>query len=537
MSEYNQATLTLLDCPVEILLKIFGHLDVYELVRARQICNYTQQAIDSSLEFLYSIDLKYFHAIPVTVPGSADTDVQGLRQSLRQRESAWQNAQYSSNALDPVPCPLVMYRWSSGVLGFPVAFLGRQVGQTKRILFLQPQPADGHSSAPNLRQWSCQVDHPFPHFNFSPAQDLMVYLAEAPWGANHAFDVCFRSLSEDNVHPEAVSPVLKAIDKDIDLELFNLFVQKSSIFGDYYGVLFRNVIRTNGAADFLQIWNWKSKDAFQCIEAFDLACDTMDFSFLTNEKILVANARELSLYSLVQSSNSLKITAKFSLPPLRSPFEYKYFNFTPIPFHAHAHNQMISFSMNISGGGLATDPCFTLFVERNALLELESTYTSRYGKATEDSPSLPWSSWGPNHTRSFVERSRDPCKHSVSGFRSVSLAGDRMSEREKRPLCIRDFNPHRVADFKAGNGSRLNQRLIEGEPTSSNMFLEPLGSGLPYLETITEEKFVATDMNVEANRVTLLMFETGRTFTMSQSGQGGPVKYENLQRFEVLDFQ
>ncbi|KAG2117749.1 hypothetical protein DEU56DRAFT_146364 [Suillus clintonianus] len=534
MSELNQATLTLLDCPVEILFKIFGHLDVYELVRARQICSYVQQAIDSSSEFLYSIDLVYFNAIPVTVRGSVDTDVQGLRQSLRQRESAWQNAQYSSNALDPVQCPLVMYRWSSGVLGFPVAFLGLQVEQIERIIFLQPQPADGHSSAPTMRQWSCQVDSPFPHFNFSPAQDLVVSTAEAPQGANHAFDISFRSLSEDNVHPEAASPVLKALNNEVDLELFNFFIQKSSIFGDYYGVLFRNAIRANGAAHFLQIWNWKSKDAFQCIEAFD---DTKDFIFLTNENILVANARELSLYSLVHSSNSLQITAKFSLPPLRSPFEYSDLNFTPIPFPAHTHNQIIAFSMNISGGGFAIDPCFTLFVERDTLLQLESTYTSRYGKATEDSPSLPWSSWGPNHTQSFVERSRDPCKHSVLGFRSVSLVGDRMSEREPRPLRIRDFNPHRVANFKAGNGSRLNQQLIEGETTSSNLFLEPLGSGLPYLQTTTEEKFVATDMNMEANRVTLLMFEMRPTYTMSQSGHESIVKCEHLQRFEVLDFQ
>ncbi|KAG2125471.1 hypothetical protein DEU56DRAFT_567452 [Suillus clintonianus] len=532
MSQFHQVSLTLLDLPVETLSEILGHLDVYELVRARQICNYVREAIDSSSELLYSIDLKYFNAIPDTLPASDGTDVPALRQSLRKSESAWQNAQYSSNILDPIPCPFV-YRWSSGVLGFP-----RE--QLQQITFLQPQPSDGHSSAPTLCQWSCQVDSEVSHFNFSPAQDLLILLTSAPRGANHAFDVSFRSLSENNVHPEAASAVIKALDNEVDFEFSDPYARKSSIFGDFYGVLFTNVDRAHDgeAADILQIWNWKTKDAFQCIEALDPACETMDFSFLTNDKLLVANARELSLYSLVHSSNSLQLTAKFSLPPLRYSSEYKYFNFNPIPFPAQTHNQIITFSMNILGGPVYGMPFFTFFIERNTLLELELNYTSRYGKATEDSPSLPWSSWGPNHTRSFEDHFPDPCKHSISGFRSVSLVGDRDSERESRSLCIRDFNPHRVADFKAGYGSRLNQRLIEGETTTnSDLFLEPLGSGLPYLETITKEKFVATDMNMEANRVTLMTFEMRRTITKPQAGQEGSVEFTALQGFEVLDFQ
>ncbi|KAG2121437.1 hypothetical protein DEU56DRAFT_834230 [Suillus clintonianus] len=532
MSQFNQDTMILLDFPVEILLKILGHLDVCELVRARQICNDVRQAIDSSSELLYLIDLEYFNAIPVTLPGSVDTGVPALRQSLRQSESAWQNAQYSSNVPEPIPYPPNMHRWSSGVLGFPVE-------QLQQIKFFQPQPAVDHSIVPTLRQWHCSVDSAVSHFNFSPAQDLVVLLAQAPPGANHAFDVSFRSLSEDGVHPDAASPVVKALDNEIDMNLFNPYTPKSSIFGDYYAVLFRGVAKANGGvADFLQIWNWKTRDAFQCIEAFNPACETMGFSFLTDDKLLVANARELSLYSLVHASNAIQLTAKFSLPPLRRSFEYTCVSFAPIPFPAHAHNQIIAFSMDISGGHLATKPCFTFFIERDALLELESTYTSHHGKASNRSPSLPWSSWGPTHTRSFEERSYDPCKHSVFGFRSVSFVGDRKSEQQPRPLCIRDFNPHRVADFKAGNGSRLNQRLIEGESSTSNLFSQPLGSGLPYIETITEEKFVATDMTMEANRITMLFFQVRRTLTFVHVGPGGTVEdREVLPGFEVLDFE
>jgi hypothetical protein len=349
---------------------------------------------------------------------------------------------------------------------------------------------------------------------------------------------------------------VKALDNEADLELLNPSTLRSSIFGDYYGVMFRNVNKANGGvADFLQIWNWKSKDAFQvsespgifvlrlmdhsdlqCLESFDTARKTMNFSFLTNEKILVVNTTELLLYSLVHSSNSLQLTAKFSLPALHSPFEYTCIGFSPVPSDARAHNRMVALSMDVSGGSLAKNPCFTSYIERNTLLELESTYVGRYGKASEDSPNLPWSSWGPNYTRSFEESSFDPCKHSVFGFRCASLVGGRNTQR---PLCIRDFNPHRVVDFKAGNGTRWNQRLVEGGEIlpSSGLFLEPLGSGLPYLETITEEKFLSTDLTMEANRVTLLSFEITSTIRMPHAGEQSFVEHKLLQGFEVLDFE
>ncbi|KAG1786436.1 uncharacterized protein HD556DRAFT_1049897 [Suillus plorans] len=534
MNQVHHIATRLLDSPIEIILDILSHLDVYDLVRARRVCNDIRQAIDSSSELLYSMDLEYFNAILVpSIPGS-DYSIPTLRKSLLQSESAWQKAEYSKRNPIAIPHPPSMHKWSCGVLGFPVE-------SPQQLMFFQPQLADGHSNTMNLRQWSCQLDSAaalrLVHYNFSLTEDLVTLIVGAPSGESHAYDVIFRSLSEDKVHREAAFPSVKALDNEVDLELLNPYTLRSSIFGDYYGVLFRSVNKANGGvADFLQIWNWKSKDTFQCLEVFDPACKTMNFSFLTNERILVVNARELLLYSLIHASNALQLTAKFSLPALHSPFEYACIGFSPIPSHACAHNQMIALSMDISGGPLTKNPCFTSYVERNTLLKLESTYVSCYGKATEDSPNLPWSSWGPDHTRSFEESSFDPCKHSVIGFRTASLVGNQNS---KRPLCIRDFNPYRVMDFKVGNGTKRNQRLVEGGEILPNLslFLEPLGSGLPYLETTTEEKFLSTDMTMEVNRVTLLSFEVMDTIRMPNAGGQSFVEHELLQGFEVLDFE
>ncbi|KAG1722953.1 hypothetical protein EDB19DRAFT_1765712 [Suillus lakei] len=488
MSQVHHVTPSLLDFPVEILLDILGHLDVYDLVRAHQICKDVRQVIDSSSELLYMIDLKHFNAILIPSTPGLDCSIPTLRKLLLQSESAWQKAKYITR--DPIVIPYLqhMYRWSCGGL--------------QQIAFFQPQLADNHSDATILHQWGCKINSAVSHHNFSPAQDLVILLTRASLGESYAYDVIFRSLSEDKAHPVATSAVVKALDNEIDLEVFNPYNPKSSIFGNYYGVLFRNISKPDGgAADFLQIWNWKSKDTFQCLKVFDPACKTMNFSFLTNEKLIVVNTRELLLYSLVCSANTLQLTVKFSLPALRSHFEYECISFNPIPFHARAHKQIIAINMDIFGGSLTTDPCFTLFVQRNTLLELESTYTNSYRKTSEDSSSLPWPSWGPNNTRFFEESSYDPCKHSIL----------------------------------VGNGTKCNQQLIEGETPSSDLFLDSFGSGLPYLETTTE-KFLSTDMTMEGHRVALLSYEVMRSITMSEAGEQS-FEQELVQGFEVLDFQ
>ncbi|KAG2077488.1 hypothetical protein BDR04DRAFT_1088530 [Suillus decipiens] len=51
-------------------------------------------------------------------------------------------------------------------------------------------------------------------------------------------------------------------------------------------------------------------------------------------------------------------------------------------------------------------------------------------------------------------------------------------------------------------------------PSGPCPFLEPLGFGLPCLETITQEKLFATDMTMEANWATLLSLELTRAIVI-----------------------
>lgn len=510
MNQVHNIPVKFLEIPAELLLDILGYLDIYDLVRARKVCSDIRQLVDSSSELQYSIDIQYFNAIPASLP-SCDIDVATRRQLLRKSETAWQNAEYSHRYSIPMSYRPDNYRWSCGTLGVPK----KSIAQIK---FVQPALSDKDTSTTNLQQRSCKIDSTaFEGYSFSPAQDLVAILSKSAYGERHAYDVTFRSLSEDKPHPEAASPVVKALDYQI-VGRFDSPYTQTAIFGDYYGLFCKYGRKADGrVVDFLQIWNWKSKDTFQCLEIFDVACGTTHFSFITNDRLLVANSRELMLFSLDDSVNAIRLVAKFSLPALRDPFICHYITFNPIPLHASTHNQLIAVNMCMSAPTTAETPYFTFYIERNTLLELESTYTSRYGESTQGS--LPWSAWGPKYTR-FFENFQGSCTHRIFGFRSAELVGDLFSPGgflQSRSLRIRDFNPHRVADFKAGNQSNSHQRLVEGETLNSALFLEPLGSGLPYLETTTQEKFLANDMTMEANRITLLSLEAGNLRNISQS--------------------
>lgn len=174
--------LKIVDLPVELLTRIFCHLDEYDLVRASQvrkslflskpqtqslqICNHFRQVIDSSEELLYAIDLKYFHSIPVPLPGS-ELPVVACRKLLRRSETAWQIAKYSKRYHIPVPHGNIQR--SNGVLG---------VATPEQLHFVQLPLSGDVTDATNWRQWSYEVDSEnLVVFGFSPAQDLLVILS------------------------------------------------------------------------------------------------------------------------------------------------------------------------------------------------------------------------------------------------------------------------------------------------------------------------------------------------------------------------
>lgn len=244
----------------------------------------------------------------------------------------------------------------------------------------------------------------------------------------------------------------------------------------------------------------------------------MDFCLISNDRLLLVNEYgKLMLYSLVNFPNAIQLTAKFSLPVLTSSSSIGQTQFTGAQDYSSstpplrssrfqasaARSQLIAISLSAHAFHATANYCHvTFYVEQNSFLELESAYTNRYGKPSQyfNSRALPWSSWGPKYTWSFLGRdglgdsNRWHCSH---GFRTADLIGDVWSpegRRQPRQLCIRDFNPHRVKHYKAGDGTKWHERLVQDGSVLNfpNYFWVGPIDNLPYLKIVTQEKFLAS---------------------------------------------
>ncbi|KAG2351361.1 hypothetical protein BDR07DRAFT_1501713 [Suillus spraguei] len=79
MSQIHNISIKFMDFPAELLLQILGHLDVYDLVKH---ANDIRHLVDSSSELQFLIDVRYFNAIPTSLP-SCDIDISTRRQLLQ----------------------------------------------------------------------------------------------------------------------------------------------------------------------------------------------------------------------------------------------------------------------------------------------------------------------------------------------------------------------------------------------------------------------------------------------------------------------
>jgi hypothetical protein len=121
------------------------------------------------------------------------------------------------------------------------------------------------------------------------------------------------------------------------------------------------------------------------------------------------------------------------------------------------------------------------------------------------------------------------------GFQAVSLVGDQNSQPEPRPLCIRDFNLHRVADFKAGNCNRWNQRPIEGR----TLIQVYLWSHLDLIFRMLRrplKKSAQFGHGSKQGDVDILRFRGG--LTMPKAGEQSFVEYEVVRKsIQILDLE
>ncbi|KAG1745151.1 hypothetical protein EDB19DRAFT_1958795 [Suillus lakei] len=453
--------------------------------------------IDNSEMLQNTVDLGYLQMISV---GSSETVVPPAtrRTRLRQYDAAWRRFEYKQKYSLP------LFESMLGSIRGPVGGIYGSGGEDC-IHFARLSSA---SESADLRCWSHPVDGTdLVDLAFCPAQDLLIVVTSPPGIQGHEFDIHLRSLTTNDVHPDAAQSILKALDKDNVDHARLPSVLKVQILGNYVTMLRRTLQTTENrdmVGDYLQMWDWKSKNGYQppqCTAKISLPSLMDDFSYTdahTNE-----NPTPGSMFPYSQKS-------------CRQP---------SCLFHPSTDDQLITIVVSVFRDTNVNDfHLHRFFTRRSALLEFESLFSKTYGgQPTSNGPKLPWSMWGPQHTTWFRVRYIDS-EPSLYGFRTVHSIGESESAFpvESRRLCIRDFNPHLAWNYGAEDKFVWRGLLVQGEVTRtiSPQFAEPLGSALTYRGVVSEELFDVAETLMDDSGILLSKIDGS----------------EDLQNIDVLVF-
>jgi hypothetical protein len=198
------------------------------------------------------------------------------------------------------------------------------------------------------------------------------------------------------------------------------------------------------------------------------------------------------------------------------------------PFRDNAADAIVLFNLLIEDMNMdaaqffhETRP-FTFFVHRRALLA-QIPHAQRVCELFRSAPGaaaptpVPWSAWGISATRWFEF---DPASMrwitTTAGQRAVT-----MEEHTPTPIIVRDFNPYTVraalareasqgrrsqeckrdAPRQLPNGNLQVIKVEENVIPAGTMFREDVRSTLPYIETVTQNKYRYEGVLIDEERI------------------------------------
>ena len=195
------------------------------------------------------------------------------------------------------------------------------------------------------------------------------------------------------------------------------------------------------------------------------------------------------------------------------------------PFRDKAEDAIIIFNLWVSydyGSGIER---LKLIVHRQALFaHIPAAYRACAPFCSIPVPEpptpvqVPWSEWGPATTRFFVMDTIQSMywKTTTAGQRAVALEDSMPSS-----IIVRDFNPYAVRAARAlaaesgqsekgnwtkqlPNGNRMTLNVEDSVLTAGYLFEEDVRSSLPYVETVTQDKYHYHSVMMDEERILCL---------------------------------
>ena len=191
------------------------------------------------------------------------------------------------------------------------------------------------------------------------------------------------------------------------------------------------------------------------------------------------------------------------------------------PFRDRAEDAIIVFNLWMSPYGYDyVKERLTLIVHRHALFaHIPAAYracTPFCSVPVPEPPTpvqVPWSEWGPGMTRWFVMDTLMIWKTTTAGQRAVVLEGSMPTS-----IIVQDFNPYAVRAARAlaaesgqtqegnwtkqlPNGNQMTVNVEDSVITAGSVFEEDVRSSLPYVEIVTQDKYLYDGVMIDEERI------------------------------------
>ncbi|KAJ6612856.1 hypothetical protein B0H10DRAFT_2222746 [Mycena sp. CBHHK59/15] len=486
--------LHLLDLPTELVVACLAYLDFRDIESCLDTGNrLLRETIENSVLIQYQL-AQEAASVRENPERIAELNIAQRIIELQRHEATWLNFAHEPSrtiTLDFV---------SGGIydLASDLYLAGKRLDPNSSTCHGIKYAYTSPGSSDDLRWTEIDVGKPIVDFGSALTEhNLIAIVTRSPCEDDPqwmSLDVMLLDFSTGKPHELATNPIIHIHDIEASRGPPGITME---IVGENLALLIVYWHDENVDMDTVHVYDWKlgtpKMDPF--------GVNTTGIIFLTEDTIIIPDTADgtLGILYIPPSSESDEVPHfihSFSLPALHDDHAFDSFqcraepnpcmsicrasqsNFTP-----RAEDSLILFSFDAWNHLAPAEYIFV--VPRSTLLAL---------LRNADTAETPWDAWGPQS--SCWPITGPVSKHYITttaGQRMVTIAAD--AWEKPAPIRVLDFNPRRVAaQRRIGpvDGEHATVRVMEaGSEKDVNQvpFSEPVWSTLPYVETLSKEKF------------------------------------------------
>ncbi|KAF9078827.1 hypothetical protein BDP27DRAFT_1412765 [Rhodocollybia butyracea] len=309
--------------PVELVCHILHFLAVQDLLQCNLVCRRFRKVINDSSALQFAIELSRCRMVSA-LPSVSEPPFSSRLRTLRNRENAWMTFSPSSRHKINLANPGRIYEFASGVYG-----TAKEINNHTASITFYDLPSIESGQQRSLTHSFTDLN--VVDFTIDPAQDLIV-LVSLNHDALHMYDLHLRTLSSNEPHPKAPSPVLSSYKKRDGLTYADGFDVRIQVFGETLGFLVKEEALVSKQGHF-EIFRWlqpiPNSSALSCFSGID------DFTFLSEDHFLLV--RPVGLFEVYHFSEPFSnpsnpaICGRYALPALSDGYSFWYLSLSSNP--------------------------------------------------------------------------------------------------------------------------------------------------------------------------------------------------------------